>query len=354
MDAGVPLEKQYVYIPREYRSRPSPSTLPKGRNRFLTKENMLSGLLGVALAGGVLVARNANFSTSQISSPTLITEIAPSNTSESEMAELVNIPKKSLSQLLFNRFSKNKLENIKDSMEKEAKIFIPSPTHEQARLLATKPWEALANKVVRKPELNIPPEEQEARAQLLAAMIYVESGGNPLAKSSTGASGLAQIEKDSADRAAKALKKTSYNPFDPEDNLTLADKILQRNLYLFNGDLELALAAYNLGDNTIAGALKTFYISVKKMNVEQVQKDFSNMGKHGDTDPASRVYLQEHPVAFDDLFIDLETSPAVTGYLASVWGVDKKELNFNNRVYLAAKNLFPEDINSAFTREIKV
>src|SRR3989344_3395135 len=99
MDAGATLEKQYVYIPPEYRSRPSPSTLPKGRNRFLTKENMLSGLLGVALAGGVLVARNANFSTSQISSPTLITEIAPSNTSESEMAELVNIPKKSLSQV---------------------------------------------------------------------------------------------------------------------------------------------------------------------------------------------------------------------------------------------------------------
>ena len=48
------------------------------------KSNMLSGLLGVALAGGVLVARNTSFSTSQISSPTPITENTPSNTSEPE------------------------------------------------------------------------------------------------------------------------------------------------------------------------------------------------------------------------------------------------------------------------------
>lgn len=349
MDAAQ-TEKQYVYVPPEHRTSRSPSALPRGRERWLDKKTILSGLLGVSLAVATLGAHHFLTPINSLPQHTNITtDESISRQQESSNPKL----QKQISQLLFDGFSRERLEKTKKAMEEEAKIFIPNPTHEQARLLATKPWENLANKVVEKSELNIAPEEQKARAQLLTAMIYVESGGNPLARSSTGASGLMQVEKDSTDRAAKALKKSSYNPFDPEDNLTIADKILQRNLYLFNGNLELALAAYNLGDNTIAGALKTFYISVKKMNMGQVQEDFNNMGRHGDADPASRVYLQEHPVTFEDLFIDPETSPAVTGYLSSVWGVNKNELNFNNRVYLAAESLFPEEINPVFTQKTR-
>ncbi len=268
-----------------------------------------------------------------------------SQTEESKLVETNHLPQKQFSQFLFEGFSPRRMLGVKEIMENEAKIFLPTPIHEQGRILGVNRWEDLTNSVVKDPILKIPVEQQETWAKLLRTIIFVESGGNPLAKSSTGALGLAQIEKGSADKAAAKLGMGAYNPLDPETNLKLATKILQRNLYLFNGDLELALAAYNLGENTLTGSLKTYYISVMKLPMGTVQEDFENMGRDGNSDPASRTYLQVHPVTYEGLFLDKETSPKITGYLKSVFDVNKWELNFNDRIYLAAKSLFPMEIN---------
>lgn len=265
---------------------------------------------------------------------------------QAQITEAAKPAKKSLSQLLFDGFSKEKIIKYRNKIQEEAKIFIPTSVHEQVRIAGTNLWSALTDSVASDPLLNIPPEQQEAWAKLLRTIIFVESGGNRFAKSSTGAQGLAQVEKDSAQKAASRLGMTEYDVFDPETNLKLASRILQRNLYLFNGDLEFALAAYNFGENAIAGALKTYYITVQNMPMGKVQEDFDLMGRHGDSDPASRVYLKEHPVTYEQLFLDKETSPIITGYLKSVWGINEDELNFNTRVYLSAQSLFPNEVNS--------
>ncbi len=42
-----------------------------------------------------------------------------------------------------------------------------------------------------------------------------------------------------------------YNPFDPSENIRGGSEYLRRMLDLFDNDIELALAAYNSGPNTV-------------------------------------------------------------------------------------------------------
>ena len=79
---------------------------------------------------------------------------------------------------------------------------------------------------------------------LLAALVLVESGGNPRAISQKGAMGLTQLMP----MTAKALE---VNPMDPEENLKGGAQYLKGLLEEFDGDLILALAAYNAGPSAV-------------------------------------------------------------------------------------------------------
>jgi soluble lytic murein transglycosylase-like protein len=71
---------------------------------------------------------------------------------------------------------------------------------------------------------------------LVAAVMVTESNGNPNATSSKGAIGLMQVMGGS---------------YDPDANISQGISILASDLQHFNGDLELALAAYNAGANAV-------------------------------------------------------------------------------------------------------
>jgi hypothetical protein len=73
----------------------------------------------------------------------------------------------------------------------------------------------------------------------------VESGFNPLAISVKGAQGLMQLMP----ATAQDLRVT--NPFHPRENILGGVKYLRYLLNLFSGDLALALAAYNAGENAV-------------------------------------------------------------------------------------------------------
>ena len=82
-------------------------------------------------------------------------------------------------------------------------------------------------------------------AGLLAAVVHVESGGNPQAVSPAGAQGLTQLIPATAKRLGVR------DPFDPVQSLNGAAKYLRGLLGQFGGNVSKALAAYNAGEGNV-------------------------------------------------------------------------------------------------------
>jgi soluble lytic murein transglycosylase-like protein len=83
---------------------------------------------------------------------------------------------------------------------------------------------------------------------LLQAVIRVESRYNPNALSKTGARGLMQLMPETARRFSDG------DMFNPRDNVFAGARYLRFLLDRFDEDIELALAAYNAGENAVIRA----------------------------------------------------------------------------------------------------
>jgi soluble lytic murein transglycosylase-like protein len=83
---------------------------------------------------------------------------------------------------------------------------------------------------------------------LLHAVVRAESGYNRQAVSPKGALGLMQLMPDTARRFGVT------DPFDPKENLKAGAHYLSWLLKLFDGNIELALAGYNAGEQAVIRA----------------------------------------------------------------------------------------------------
>jgi soluble lytic murein transglycosylase-like protein len=84
------------------------------------------------------------------------------------------------------------------------------------------------------------------QAELVRAVIVVESGFNPRAISHRGAIGLMQLLPSTARRYG------AFNAFDPEQNIHAGARYLADLITRYGKDrLELVLAAYNAGENAV-------------------------------------------------------------------------------------------------------
>ncbi|MFH1091422.1 MAG: lytic transglycosylase domain-containing protein [Pseudomonadota bacterium] len=97
-----------------------------------------------------------------------------------------------------------------------------------------------------KPHIVVAADKYKLDPALIKAVIKVESAFDPHAVSWAGAQGLMQLMPDTA-----ALMSV-VNVFNPQENIHGGSRYLRQMLDRFSGDLNLALAAYNIGPERVA------------------------------------------------------------------------------------------------------
>ena len=125
--------------------------------------------------------------------------------------------------------------------------FTNAPTDPRYRLVERRTFSPLLSRCITRYDKEIQAISQQCQIDpnLVRSIIKVESDFNPLAISVKGAQGLMQLMPGTA----QELKVS--NPFDPCENIRGGVKYLRYLMDLFRGDLVLALAAYNAGENAV-------------------------------------------------------------------------------------------------------
>jgi soluble lytic murein transglycosylase-like protein len=133
------------------------------------------------------------------------------------------------------------------------------------------PWSSVdrdgAEKIVREAA-----ERHHVDPALVRAVIEAESNWNPRAYSHKGAGGLMQLIPTTAQRFG------AYDVFNPQQNVDAGVKYLRTLLERYNGNLDLALAAYNAGEGAVERAHGIPAYRETRNYVQRVQEAYFRPG----------------------------------------------------------------------------
>lgn len=126
---------------------------------------------------------------------------------------------------------------------------VPSDTRYRVFLRTTRPlvrtWPVSSDVQRYNPIIQTVCRQFGMDTDLVRAVIKAESNFNHLAVSPKGAQGLMQLTPQTAQEMAV------FDPFDPTQNILGGVKYLKQLLGLFDGNIPLALAAYNAGPDRV-------------------------------------------------------------------------------------------------------
>jgi soluble lytic murein transglycosylase-like protein len=120
-------------------------------------------------------------------------------------------------------------------------------------------------------------DEFDVPLALVAAVMRTESAYDPVTPSMTGAQGLMQIMKPTADELAAELGIKYYNIRKITDNTRLGAYYLWKLLKRFNGEIELAIRSYNCGPVYTEKVMSGEYPDYPKETNDYVIRVLSNM-----------------------------------------------------------------------------
>ena len=147
-------------------------------------------------------------------------------------------------------------------------IYLPAETSLTGR---AHPWSSIdrdgAEKIVREAA-----ERHHVDPALVRAVIETESNWNPKAYSHKGAGGLMQLIPTTAQRFG------AYDVFNPQQNIDAGVKYLRTLLERYNGNLDLALAAYNAGEGAVERAHGIPAYRETRNYVQRVQEAYFRPG----------------------------------------------------------------------------
>jgi soluble lytic murein transglycosylase-like protein len=139
-----------------------------------------------------------------------------------------------------------KLSNIQINSDHTVMILKPATQIAVVPEAYTKPLFNIADKILYDRMVNKIARTYGLESALLHAVITVESRYSPTAVSKKGAAGLMQLMPETAKRYGVA------DPLDPLQNLRGGARYLRYLLKKYNNDRNLALAAYNAGEASVA------------------------------------------------------------------------------------------------------